>query len=239
MTKPDFEKEKERAALHAVGMVSDGMWVGLGSGSTIAYAVRALGERVACGLDIQAVPTSRKTRELAASVGIPLRDLPDATHLDLTIDGADECDPRLDLIKGGGGALLHEKIVASASRRLVIIVDSRKPVPRLLHAFPLPVEVIPLAIGVVSFRLRALGAGVTLRRLPDGTPFVTDEGNRILDLTFVEPPEPTELARSLEAIPGLVEHGLFLGMTSTLVIGRNSGADVEIRGSAGVGEVCS
>src|SRR3989449_8189007 len=170
------DQEKKAAARASLAFVRDGDIVGLGSGSTAEYAVRFLGERVQAGLKIRGIPTSQRTRELAQSVGIPLTTLEEFPEIDVTIDGADEVDPELQLIKGGGGALLREKIVASASRQLVIIADSTKQVP-MLGKCPLPVEVIPFAQAVVAKKSAALGASVKIRRLADGKLFASDEGH--------------------------------------------------------------
>ncbi len=169
----DIDAEKRRAAERGLEYVEDGMVLGLGTGSTAAHAVRLLGERVRAGLDVRGVPTSRATQALAEACGVPLATLDEVTRLDLTIDGADEVDPELRLIKGGGGALLREKIVASVSDRLVIVVDSGKLVERL-GAFGLPVEVTPFAANVVAAALDATGCRAALRRGSDGQPFVTD-----------------------------------------------------------------
>ena len=199
--------------------VRNGDIVGLGTGSTAAYAVRFLGERVQAGLKIRGIPTSIHTRELAIRLGIPLTTLDEVQEIDLTIDGADEIDPELRLIKGGGGALLREKIVASASKRMVVIADSTKRV-RILGKFPLPVEVIPLAESLLSKKIAALGSSVKLRQYAYGNPFVTDEGHHILDCQFGEILDPRALARQLDSIPGVVEHGLFVDMATVALIGK-------------------
>jgi ribose 5-phosphate isomerase A len=216
MANDDEKQVVARASLH---FVRDGDRVGLGSGSTATYAVRFLGERVHAGLKIVGVPTSNQTKELAASLGIPLSSLEKTPELDVTIDGADEVDPQLSLIKGGGGALLHEKIVASASRRLVIIADSSKQVARL-GKFPVPLEVITFAQPLVKRKVEALGASVTLRLDAKGTPFVTDEGHHILDCHFSAIPDVPALARQLSDMPGIVEHGLFVDMATTVLVGK-------------------
>jgi ribose 5-phosphate isomerase A len=224
MTEQDLEKRV--AAAHAVRQVEDGMRLGLGSGSTALHAVRMLGERVAKGLRITGVPTSRETAHVAREVGIQLDHLRDDPHLDLTIDGADEADAALRLIKGGGGALLREKIVAAASDRMIVVVDGSK-VVETLGAFPLPVEVIPFGDAVVAKAVRALGVEPTLRPAKDGSgPFVTDEMNHILDCPFGAIEDPEGLAGLLAAIPGVVEHGLFLGLATEVVVAR--GEEVEI-----------
>ena len=195
----------------------------LGSGTTAAHAIRLLAQRVKEGLDIRGVPTSNATAELASQLGIPLVSFERCPLIDVTIDGADEITPSLDLLKGGGGALLREKIVASVSRMLVIIADSGKQVDSL-GRMPLPVEVVPFAEGLLAGRIAALGAVVSLRRGEAGLPFVTDEGHYILDCAFGRIPDPARLARELKNMPGVVEHGLFLDMADIVLIGK--GAEV-------------
>jgi ribose 5-phosphate isomerase A len=201
--------------------VKDGQVVGLGTGSTAAYFIKLLGEQVKNGLRVRGIPTSVRSRELAASLGIPLITLDDAQEITVTVDGADEVDPQLRLIKGGGGALLREKIVASATKQLVIVADASKQVPRL-GKFPLPVEVIRFAQALVAKRIAALGAEVQLRVGVDGKPYVTDENNHILDCRFGEIRDADGLARELSEMPGVVEHGLFIGMASVVVFARGS-----------------
>lgn len=218
------DSDKAAAAEAAVALVTSGMLVGLGSGSTSAHAVRALGVRVAAGLSIKAVSTSSVTRTLAAAVRIPLVSLEDIdAHggaIDLTIDGADEIDPQLRLIKGAGGALLYEKIVAASSRRMVIIADVRKRVDKL-GGVPLPIEVVPFGASLVLRRLRALGATAALRVGPGGAPFVTDGGHHIYDARIPGlGDDPAAIAATLDAIPGLVEHGLFLGFAEQAIIAQ-------------------
>jgi ribose 5-phosphate isomerase A len=221
------DQEKKAAARASLGFVRDENIVGLGSGSTAEYAVRLLGERVQAGLKIRGIPTSQRTRELAESVGIPLSTLEEFPDIDVTIDGADEIDPELQLIKGGGGALLREKIVASASKRMVVIADSSKRV-QILGKFPLPVEVIALAQPLLKKKIAALGATVKLRQYAHGDPFVTDEGHHILDCQFGEILDPRALARQLDSMPGIVEHGLFVDMATLALIGKDDGV-VEFR----------
>ena len=234
------EEEKKAAARASLAFVHDGDIVGLGSGSTAEYAVRLLGERVQAGLKIRGIPSSRRTKEVAGTVGIPLTTLEEFPEIDVTIDGADEIDPELQLIKGGGGALLREKIVASASKRMVVIADSSKRV-QILGKFPLPVEVIPMAEPLLSKKITALGASVKLRlkkisaegsgkphRNANGDPFVTDEGHHILDCHFGQIPDPRALARQLDSLTGVVEHGLFVDIATVALIGKGDDA-VEFR----------
>lgn len=218
------DQEKEAAARASLRFVHDGNIVGLGTGSTSAYAVRFLGERVRAGLKIRGIPTSVKTLELATSLGIPMTTLDEVSQIDVTIDGADEFDPQLNLTKGGGGALLREKIIASASKLVVIIADSGKQVA-MLGKFPLPVEVIPFAEALITTKISALGAAVKLRQRPDGKTFITDEGHHILDCHFGQIPDPPALARKLSDMPGIVEHGLFIGMASVVLVAK--GNDVQ------------
>jgi ribose 5-phosphate isomerase A len=215
------DQEKEAAARASLKFVHDGNVVGLGTGSTTAYAVRGLGEKVAAGLKIRGIPTSVRTGELAKSLGIPLTTLDETQVIDVTIDGADEFDPHLNLTKGGGGALLREKIIASASKQVVIIADSSKQVA-VLGKFPLPVEVIPFAEALVAKKISAMGATVKLRQRADGKTFITDEGHHILDCHFGQIPDPPSLARKLSDMPGIVEHGLFIGMASVVLLAKGN-----------------
>lgn len=212
------DDEKRNAARRAAAMVEDGMRVGLGSGSTSAHAVRAIGERVKDGLRIEAVATSSATQALAQALGIPIVPLGE-TPLDLAIDGADEVDATLRMIKGGGGALLREKIVAHAARRFVVAVDASKQVATL-GAFPLPLEVLPFALGFVMRTLRDAGRAPRLRVDATGDPVITDQGNHLVDCALGAIDDPEALARALSEIPGVVEHGLFLVEAHVLVVGR-------------------
>lgn len=214
------DQEKQIAARAAVELVESGSIVGLGSGSTAEYAVRFLAERVKAGLNIRGIPTSKRTKELAEQLGIPLTTLEEQPHIDIDIDGADEIDPQLNLIKGGGGAFLREKVIASVSRRFVVIGDSAKQVKKL-GRFPLPVEVIPFAQSLIKPQIEALGAQVTLRSYAYGNPYITDEGHHILDCKFGEIADPPALAEKLRRITGVVEHGLFIGMAEMALVGKD------------------
>jgi len=214
------DQEKEAAARAGLRFIRDGQVIGLGTGSTAAFFIRLLGEQVRDGLRIRGIPTSVRSKELALSLGIPLTTLEECQEIAVTVDGADEVDPELRLIKGGGGALLREKVVASATRQLVIVADATKRVP-VLGKFPLPVEVIQFAQALVAKRIAALGAEVRLRA-ESGIPFVTDENNHILDCHFGEIPDADGLARQLSDMPGVVEHGLFIGMVSTALFAKGS-----------------
>jgi len=200
------------------------MVVGLGSGSTAAFAVSALGRRVAEGLRIVGIPTSERTAAQARTLKIPLTTLKEHPEIDIDIDGADEVEKgTLNLIKGGGGALLREKIVASASKRFLVIVDESKLVGRLGEKFAVPVEAAPFGWPVVARALRNLHCEPTLRLKPDGSEFLTDGGNCILDCSFGPIADPVALGREIDGIAGVVEHGLFLGMTSRVIVGATTG----------------
>lgn len=218
-----MEKIKELAGRKAIEYIRDGMVVGLGSGSTAAWGIRALGERVARGLSIQAVPTSEAAARLAAEYHIDLITLEDESVIDLTFDGADEVDPQLNLIKGMGGALLREKVVASATTREIILVDPSKLVDRLGTHFPVPVEVVPFAWPLVQRELMTRDLGAELR-LEDDEPFVTDNGNYIVNCHFPDGiADPAETERWINDIPGVVENGLFIGLTHIVIVGQDSG----------------
>jgi ribose 5-phosphate isomerase A len=221
------DQEKEAAARASLKFIKDGQVVGLGTGSTAAYFIQLLGEQVKNGLRVRGIPSSDRSQEQAAALGIPIITLDECQEIDVTVDGADEVDPQLRLIKGGGGALLREKIVASATRQYVIITDATKQVP-VLGKFPLPVEVIKFAQSVVAKKIEALGAQVGLRRKADGKPYLTDEDNYILDCRFGQIQDADSLGPKLSGIPGVVEHGLFIGMASVVLIARGSEV-VELR----------
>jgi len=216
----ETQKLKQQAALRAVEFIEPGMVVGLGHGSTALFAVRRIAELLNAGKlsEILGVPCSLKIEDEARQLGIPLGTLDEHPVIDVTIDGADEVDPNLDLIKGGGGALLREKIVAQASRREIIVVDESKLSPALGTRWPVPVEVIPFGWrSQISF-LESLGARVTVRQASGGRRFVTDQGNLILDCNFGPLPQPTQVARELSQRIGIVEHGLFLGLTTDVIV---------------------
>jgi ribose 5-phosphate isomerase A len=227
----DADAYKRAAAAAAVEAVHPGMRLGLGTGSTARHFVELIAERVRNGLDVVAVPTSEATRRDAERLGIPLATLDEIPELDLTIDGADEIDPNLNLIKGGGGALLREKIVASASSRMIVIADESK-VVAVLGTFPLAVEVVPFGLAATrrAVEAAAVSAGcpgpALLRRSKDGHAFVTDEGHWILDAALERIAAPGLLADRLVVIPGVVEHGLFVGIADTAIIGGPHGTRV-------------
>lgn len=232
MAEPAGEELKRQAAVRAAEWIEEGMVVGLGTGSTVRHLLEEIGRRRAAGewRRIACIPTSQQTTVRAQGLGIPLTDL--ATHpvVDLTIDGADEVDPALDLIKGMGGALLREKIVAAASRLLVIIIDESKSVRRLGMRSPLPVEVEPFGAAIQPEFLRALGAEPTLRLAPAGGPLVTDGGNWIYDCRFpdgIEDSAAMEIA--LNRRPGIVENGLFIGLADRVVVAAEGGTRVQSR----------
>ncbi len=222
---------KRQAAEQALAYVEDGMKLGLGTGSTAAKFVELLGARVRSGLKVICVPTSEATRAQAAALSIPLTTLDAMPSLDLTVDGADEIDDELRLIKGGGGALLREKIVAVASNRVVIIADNSKRV-EMLGKFPLPLEVVPFGLAATEILIAKLAADtgldgeITLRRGTDGNPFVTDNGNHILDCAFGSIDDPEALDDALKLVPGLVESGLFLGIADVGIIAGPKGVEV-------------
>ena len=224
----DAREMKIKAAEAALAHVEDGMRLGIGTGSTAEEFVRLLAEKVAGGLRVEGVPTSERTARLCVELGVPLKSLDELPELDLTIDGADEVDGRLRLIKGGGGALLREKIVAGASQRMIVIADESK-VVETLGAFKLPIEVNPfglvatrIAIEKVAARLGLSGA-ITLRSTGSDT-FMTDGGHYILDASFGRIPDADALASNLNDIPGVVEHGLFINMASLAIIAGPAGA---------------
>jgi ribose 5-phosphate isomerase A len=227
----DVEAQKRAAAARALEFVRPGMRLGLGSGSTAKHFVELLGERVRAGLDLMAVPTSETTRADAERLGVPLSTLDETPELDLTVDGADEIAADLSLIKGGGGALLREKMVASASTRMIVIADESKWVSAL-GRFPLPVEVVPFGLAATRRKVEAATAAAgcpgpaLLRRAKDGHLFVTDGGHWILDAALERIADPRSLADRLDRIAGVVEHGLFIGLAHIAVIAGSGGVRV-------------
>ncbi len=222
------EKLKKMAAEKAVEYLESGMIVGLGSGSTAKYAVMEIGKKLESGelKNIFGVPTSNATKRLAENSGIPIIDLTEKTGINITIDGADEVDEKLNLIKGGGGALLREKIVAQATEKEIIIVDDSKLSEKLGEKFVLPIEVVPFAVEVERKFLESLGAKVTLRRKNSGKIFLTDEKNYILDAKFNPIDSPEELARKLDKRAGIVEHGLFIGLADVVISAGKNGVKI-------------
>jgi ribose 5-phosphate isomerase A len=225
----DAKSLKIDAARAALAYVEDGMKLGIGTGSTAEEFVRLLAERVREGLSIVGVPTSERTAALCRELGVPLATLDEEPALNLTIDGADEIDPALSLIKGGGGALLREKIVAAASARMIVIADRSKLVDTL-GRFPLPIEVNRFGLKATELAIRNAAAGLGLNAVPtlrmtDGEPFVTDGGHLIFDASFGRIPDTRALADALHAIPGVVEHGLFLGLADIAIVASDAGVE--------------
>ena len=227
------EAAKKRAAVEAVKLVKDGSLLGLGAGSTVAYAVREIGRRIEEErIKVLAVPSSNQTSQLAMECGVPLTTLDEHPNLDLDIDGADQIDVDLNLIKGMGGALTKEKIVASSSKALVIIADETKLTDVLGRNQPLPVEVLPFALPLVTSRIKALGGQLILKMSKDGSgTFVTDNGNSILNVDFGIISNPIQLDRQLKCINGVIETGLFLGITDTAYIGTETEVKVLRKGN--------
>jgi ribose 5-phosphate isomerase A len=227
----DQDRLKKRAAERAVESVESGMVVGLGTGSTSWFVVERIGELMKAGelRDIVGVPTSKRTEEQARALGIPIVTLDHRPELDLAIDGADEVDPNLDLVKGRGGALLREKMVETAAKQFIVVVDESKLVPGLGVTGAMPVEVVQFCWQYNARRLESLGCGAKLR-MSDGRPYVTDNGNFIIDLFFTSPiSNATSLAEKIASFTGVVEHGLFLGMASEVVIAGADGVTVRKR----------
>ncbi|OYT44949.1 ribose 5-phosphate isomerase A, partial [Candidatus Bathyarchaeota archaeon] len=214
------EDAKRRAALEAVKHVKDGFVVGLGSGSTAAFAIREIGRRIREeNLKVLGVSTSYQSYILAVECGIPITNLGEHPQIDLDIDGADQIDRDLNLIKGGGGALLREKVVASAAKEVIIVADETKLSRRLGENRVIPLEVLPFAVPVVMLKIKKIGGRPRLREKNTGGPYITDNGNFILDVDFGPIDDPEELDRKLKSIPGVVETGLFIGMTDMAYIG--------------------
>jgi ribose 5-phosphate isomerase A len=223
----ELDRLKRAAAQAAVTLISNGMIVGLGTGSTASFAVSIIAQRVADGLNVIGIPTSEKIAQQARSEGIPVSTLAEHDHIDVAIDGADEVEiGTLNLIKGRGGALLREKIVATAAERLIIIVDDSKLVDRLGIRASVPIEVVPFGWQATAKSLRTLGAGLTLRLGPDDQPFVSDGGHYILDCAFGVIEDPVHLQQQLDRAVGVVENGLFLGLTSQVIVGSREGVSI-------------
>ncbi len=213
---------KRVAAEKAIDQIRDGMIIGLGTGSTVKYALKKLGANVRNGLSIQGIPTSGITKKLAIQENIPLTSLTDHPEIDVTIDGADEVDSDLNLIKGGGGALTREKIIAFHSKRVIIVVDDSKVVKSLGIDFPLPVEVVKFEWEATKRSLETFGCDVQLRKIIDD-PFITDNGNYILDCDFERIVDPAQLEQDINMIPGVVENGLFIGLVHQVIVGSTQG----------------
>jgi ribose 5-phosphate isomerase A len=218
----DREALKRKAGEAAAELVQDGMVVGLGTGSTVRYFIEALGKRVAAGLKVQGIPTSESSAKLARSLGIPLTSLDEKAVVDLTVDGADEFDAQLRLIKGGGGALTREKIVAKASKRMVVVADEGKQVKELGSTFPLPIECIAIAKAPLMRRLQELGATAKVREV-DGKPFLTDNGHLVVDAKFARIEYPEAIEQAIETMPGVLACGLFLGLCESVLVGTEDG----------------
>jgi ribose 5-phosphate isomerase A len=221
----NLEALKELAAKAAVKYVKDGYVVGLGTGSTARYVVLALGEQVKAGLKLRGVPTSRETAELARQQGIPLIDQDNAWIIDVAIDGADQVDPNFNLIKGGGGALLKEKIVAASAKQFIVMVDHTKRVLVLGGSFPLPIEVVPFGWGSTARKIEALIKSHVVLRERNGAPFQTEAGHMIIDVHINRIDQPRDLEISLNQIPGVVETGLFVNRTDILIVGTAKGVE--------------
>ena len=223
MTSVDLDHLKKAAALKAIEFVRSGMVVGLGTGSTAKHLLVALGEQVKAGMKLRGVPTSQETATLAKEVGIPLIDAENRWEIDVAIDGADQVDPHFNLIKGGGGALLKEKIVAASAKQFIVVVDHTKQVPVLGGSFPLPIEVIPFGWGSTAREIEALTKSRVVLRERNGAPFRTEAGNLIVDVHIDRISQPGELETALNLIPGVVETGLFVGRTNVLIVGAPQG----------------
>lgn len=222
----DLDGLKKAAALKAVEFVHDGMVVGLGTGSTAKHFVIALGEKVRAGMTVRGVPTSRETAELARTYGISLIETENTWTIDVAIDGADQVDPHFNLIKGGGGALLKEKIVAASAKQFIVLVDHTKRVPVLGHSFPLPIEVIPFGWGSTARALAAVTGSKVVLRERNGQAFQTEAGHYIVDVHMARIDHPRDLETQLNQIPGVVETGLFVGRTDLLIVGTRQGVEI-------------
>jgi len=221
MSKTSADELKRHAALSALEEIQDGMIVGLGTGSTASHFIRGLGERVQDGLRVLGIPTSEASRMLATEVGVALTTLKDHPQIDITVDGADEVSPQLDLIKGLGGALVREKIVAHASRRMIVVVDETKMVDKLGRRTPIPVEVVPFAVDCVVAQLERWKGQVKVR-MREGKPFVSDNANLILDWYHGEIDEPYVVEKQLKAITGVVDSGIFAKVAENVIVAESS-----------------
>jgi len=220
-----LDSQKKAAALQAVEYLRDGMVVGLGTGSTAKHMVIALGEKVRAGMQLRGVPTSQETAVLARQSGITVIDTDNRWEIDVAIDGADQVDPGFNLVKGGGGALLKEKIVAASAKLFIVLVDQTKQVPVLGGSFPLPIEVIPFGWGSTAREIEALTKSRVVLRQRNGAPFKTEAGNLIVDVHLARIDRPRDLEIALNQIPGIVETGLFVGRTDILIVGRPQGVE--------------
>jgi len=225
MSNQNLDSLKKAAALTAVEFIRDGMIVGLGTGSTAKHMVIALGEKVRAGMRLRGVPTSKETAVLARQQGIILIDADNAWVIDVAIDGADQVDPSFDLIKGGGGALLKEKIVAASAKQFIVVVDHTKRVSALGGSFPLPIEVIPFGWGSTAREIEAFTRSRVVLRERNGAPFKTEAGNMIVDVHLARIDQPRDLEIALNQIPGVVETGLFVGRTDLLIVGTANGVE--------------
>ncbi|MBX3330447.1 MAG: ribose-5-phosphate isomerase RpiA [Nitrospira sp.] len=223
MISENLDHLKKAAALKAMEFIRDGMIVGLGTGSTAKHLLVALGEQVRAGKKLRGVPTSQETAALARESGIPLIETENRWEIDVALDGADQVDPDFNLIKGGGGALLKEKIVAASAKQFIVMVDHTKQVPVLGGSFPLPIEVIPFGWGGTARAIEALTKSRVVLRERNGTPFKTEAGHLIVDVHINRIDRPGELETALNLIPGVVETGLFVGRTSVLIVGTPQG----------------
>lgn len=228
----DIDSLKKAAAVKAVEFVRDGMVVGLGTGSTAKHMVLALGDKVRAGMSVRGVPTSQETAALARQAGIALIDTDDRWEIDVAIDGADQVDPAFNLIKGGGGALLKEKIVAASAKQFIVVVDYTKQVPVLGGSFPLPVEVIPFGWGSTAREIESLTKSRVTLRERNGAPFRTEAGNLIVDVHLARIDRPRDLEMALNQIPGIVETGLFVGRTNVLIVGAPQGVQMHYAAGA-------
>jgi ribose 5-phosphate isomerase A len=224
MTPENLDNLKKAAAHKAIEFIRDGMVVGLGTGSTAKHLLVALGEQVRAGRKLRGVPTSQETAALARESGIPLIDTENRWEIDAALDGADQVDPDFNLIKGGGGALLKEKIVVASAKQFIVMIDHTKQVPVLGGSFPLPIEVIPFGWGSTARKIEALTKSRVVLRERNGVPFKTEAGHLIVDVHIDRIDRPGELETALNLIPGVVETGLFVGRTNVLIVGTPQGA---------------